>query len=146
MPTFGRLISALSLALVAYLAADQIRAVLPDSIPARLLLPVSVILALGLGWHTLGRRLGHGWTNSINAGLTAGGLLTFWALLLFSGGKVWKMSFRKVYRDPWDALNGVLDEFLDYGSLLLDVRVILVLVIGSALAGLVSEIVNRKLP
>jgi len=31
MPTFGRLISALSLALVAYLAADQIRAVLPDS-------------------------------------------------------------------------------------------------------------------
>jgi hypothetical protein len=40
----------------------------------------------------------------------------------------------------------VLDEFLDYGSLLLDVRVILVLVIGSAVAGLVSEILNRKLP
>ena len=54
MPTFGRLISALSLALVAYLAADQIRAVLPDSIPARQLLPESVILALGLGCHTFG--------------------------------------------------------------------------------------------
>ena len=69
-----------------------------------------------------------------------------WGGTPWGGGKVWKLSFRKVYRDPWDALNGVLDEFLDYGSLLLDVRVILVLVIGSALAGLVSEIVNRKLP
>lgn len=146
MPTFGRLIAALTLALVAYLVTNEIRAILPDSIPARQLLPVSIVLALGLGWHTLGRRLGHGLTNAVTAGLTAGGVLTFWALFLFSGGKVWKLSFRKVYGDPWDALKGVLDEFLEYGSLLLDMRVILVLVIGSALAGLVSELVNRKLP
>lgn len=144
MPTSARLAAATFLMLVGAMATLIVASNLPEEVPARYLFAVNMGLAFVLGWVTIGKRVGNGIVPALNAGLTAGFLLVFWALLLHSFGRMWILSFRRAYKLPPDAIVGWFEEFAAYSVYLKDFSVIAVLVIGSALTGVIAEIVNRQ--
>lgn len=143
MPTSARLVAALCLVAVGALATMFVAENLPEQIPARYLYPVNLVLAFLLGWTTIGKRVGDGAVPSLNAGLTAGFLLVFWALFFHSLGRMWILSLRQAYKYPPEAILGWFEEFAGYAVYLQDFSVIAILVIGSALSGVIAELVNR---
>jgi len=142
----ARLVAAICLVLVGAAATQIIAFNLPDPIPARYLFPVNLAIAAVAGWITIGKRLGRGVIPSLNSGLTAGVVLVFWALIAHAVGRMWILAFRETYKTPVDAIFGVIEEFMKYAVYLQDFTVIGILVIGSALAGVIAEFVNRRFP
>lgn len=144
MPTSARLAAALFLLLVGAVATLIVASNLPDEVPAQYLFPVNLFLAFVIGWTTIGKRVGNGIVPALNAGLTAGFLLVFWVLLFHSLGRMWTLSFRRAYKYPPEAIIGWFEEFAGYAVYLQDFSVIATLVVGSALTGVIAEIVNRQ--
>ena len=142
----ARLMAAISLVLVGAAATQIIAISLPDPIPAKFLFPVNLTIAALAGWITIGKRVGRGMIPSLNSGLTAGVVLVFWALFAHAVGRMWILAFRESYKSPFDAILGVFEEFMKYAVYLQDFSVIGILVIGSALAGVIAEFVNRRFP
>ena len=146
MPTMARLVAAICLLLVGAAATQSIALNLPDPLPAKYLFPVNLLVSAVVGWITIGKRLGRGVIPSLNWGLTAGVGLVFWALLAHAVGRMWILAFRESYKTPPDAILGVFEEFMKYAVYLQDFSVIGILVMGSALAGVIAEFVNRRFP
>lgn len=146
MPKLSRLVAALLLALTAFLATEVLRSNLPESTPGKYLFQVNIALAMAIGWVFIGKRLGQSMRGSVGAGLTSAVILAFSSLLAFSIGRMWILSFRKTYRYPWDALQGMLKEFIDYSVFLQDIGLIFVLVVGSMVTGWIAELIDRRYP
>lgn len=142
MPTAGRLAGAALFApLFWYLS--QISA--PYFIAAETAVPdwwaiINAGFGLILGWKMCGGRAGKtGWIGGLGNGLTTGLVIAFVALFAHSFIEMVKLSLRKLYDGPADALIGIFDLLFDYAMLLAQPDVILALLVGSVIAGLVAE-------
>jgi hypothetical protein len=144
MPTAARLAAALCLALTALATTHNILPLLPEGQGIGRLYEINIGLGLLVGWITIGTRVGRGMWASINNGVTGGFILVFWALVVHGFSRMWKLSLRKKFGDPWDAVTGFFEEAVGFAGYLGDLNVLASLVIGAVVTGVIAELADRN--
>lgn len=145
MPTTARLIGAVLLAALAFLAATMARPYLPDGEPAGMLTPVSVVVGVAVGWLFTGRHLDRGRGSPVAIGFGSAVLLVFWVALLFGITEMIDRSKRNSYRgSPTEAVQDVFNIMYDYAVDFFQFDLVAVLALGGILAGVITGWVGRR--
>lgn len=144
MPSAGRFVGALFFACIAWFVSEMFKPLLPDGTNFGKFSEYNAALGAMVGWAMLGLR-SHGSRNaSISAGLTASAALVFWALFLYSVSEMLKLSLRKAYEGPVEALVGVFQLMIEHILLMATPEIIITLVVGGIVAGMVSGWAERR--
>lgn len=143
MPTSSRLAGAVLLAALGAFAAYLASTHVPAGEPTGLLVPVSAVVGLFVGWLFTGRHLDRGKGKAVSVGLGSVALLTFWVFLLFSGQAMIERSTHLSYDGPVAALQDVFAIALTFAQKVMKLDVILTLVVGGAVVGAITGWVGR---
>ncbi len=144
MPTAGRLVASIGMGALAWYAAGIVMLLWPDDIDFGKFQYFSTAIAIVMGWRVVGTRLGNGLLQGMGAGLTALFALVFWLFLLLSFYEMIQRSLDLRYDGPFEAFQGMFGIAYEYLLNVLHLRLAYLLVGGSLLVGLVSELVSRK--
>lgn len=146
MPTAGRLIGALSFAVLgAYLAFITAPLFEEGKTPA-FWYPLSILAGLWAGWTIVGRRAGNGYSASVGLSLTGAASQAFWVLFIMSGYDMVKKSTRFAYDGPVEAVVNVFELGAEYALRFATSEVLLALIVGGVIAGLFTEFFARRYP
>lgn len=143
MPTAARLIAALVLAVTAWIVSQTVKTHLPDGINFGWFDYVNVAIGAVSGWIVIGRRAGLGILPAIGHGLTGVAVLVFWAIFLQSTNEMLRLSLRRHYKGPVEALLDIFQIGAEYTKVLPYLDVAGALVLGGLIAGILSELANR---
>jgi ABC-type uncharacterized transport system permease subunit len=142
MPTFAKLIGAVSFALVGFWCAQTYNGHLPDNVG----LPMAMaVLGLLLGWGAMGASTGKGYRESVLYGLRTSVLI---GVIAMFGVAVVLMLRKSTNRmsgaDPLRALLDIPDIIYHYGHYMMDIDVLMALGGGGILGGLLSEFAAQR--
>ncbi len=146
MPTAAKLVSAIVMGVLGWVAAHLVIPHLPPESRIGFFREITATIGVLVGWRFLGARAGAGAGASLGFGLGASLVLVFWALLVFSGYEMIKRSLRKSYDGPVEGLKGMMQIAIDDLVYLRPVEVWGALLLGGLAAGLIAEAVARRLP
>lgn len=146
MPTAAKLVAALILAAVAWIAADQYAPLLPDGRPAGVLREVSAIIGIICGWMILGGFLmkPRGRIEAMGTGVRTSLTIAFLVLVIFS---VWDMLYRSTqgrYDGPMEAFLDVFGRAVVLGRPMFNPEVVSVLLLGGLFAGAMAHWAGSK--
>lgn len=144
MPTAAKLAAALLFAMVAFVSAQLFIPAMPEGSSVGYFREISTGLGLVVGWFFMGKRPGKGYSASMSAGLQSSLVLLFWVLLVFGSVAMYHKSVRMMYDGPMEAVLGIFDEMLKYAKLLVAPATPVALAVGGAVAGILTEWVNRR--
>ncbi|SEN61937.1 hypothetical protein SAMN04488003_12318 [Loktanella fryxellensis] len=144
MPTAGRLTGAMAYALLGGVLAwllipffDAGR--VPDYWAA-----TCVGTGLLVGWILVGTRVNQRTGVAIGTGLTAAAALAFWVLFIIGARRMIADSMRGRYDGPTDAVIGVFANMIDDGQQFADPAILLLLVLGSLAAALLTNLIGTR--
>lgn len=144
MPTASRLVAALSFAATAYLAATLYTPALPEGTQATWFPATSAIIGALCGWFVGGPLAGKGYRAAFGLGIRTGVTMVFWVAFAFSLRGMILKSLKKRYDGPTEAVLDIPAQMADYAALMLSVEVLGTLVVGSILAGMLTEWAARR--
>jgi hypothetical protein len=144
MPTAAKLIAALLWAVLAWYTSQLIKPLFPEGTDVGWFAEVNALIGIVIGWQVAGSRAGGTWAAAISYGVTATVALVLWCLFLHSFAEMIRLSLRKLYEGPVDALVGVFALMVDYGQMILDPQVIVTLLVGGIIAGILTEMAGRN--
>lgn len=144
MPTAPKLVAGVFFAALAYFLADLIKPYLPDGRDYSNFSLACAALGLVIGWRFTGYRIGRGLGGAVGIGISTAFLFAFWGFLLFSSYEMIRLSLRKAYDGPVEAIRGVIEIAVEYGALVLQPDVIGVLVFGSLFGGWLTRITAAR--
>lgn len=144
MPTAAKLVAAFIFAVCGYMVSELVRAELPEGQKLGWLVQVCVFVPMVVGWRVMGKLVGNNYGVSMNNGLYGIVVSTVSVTFIFAVALMIKKSRRLQYDGPMEALVDVFAIMLEYGLLLLNPFVLIVLVGGGFLAGLASEWAHRR--
>lgn len=144
MPTAAKLMSAIALALVAFIVSEQFKPLMPEGTDFGYFSFVNAGFAAYVGWKLIGKRAGRGVAQGINNGLT--GMLAMVLLILFvhSFWKMYENSKQLKYKSVADAIQSIFSMMTEYGLLLLQTNIITTLLGGALFCGLLAEATSRR--
>lgn len=143
MPTAARLVAAMALAGVGYLASLAYVPYLPEDMPTFWLGPINAGIGVIMGWRFLGRRVQGGAIAAAQTGILSAALGLFWSGAFFAIKEMLTRSMNLRYKGMEDALMGVGDLWLHYVGLAMNLPVVGVLAVGGAAAGVLAQIARR---
>lgn len=144
MPTAARLFAAIAFCVVAFLAAEAFKPMMPHGTPFGYFSLVCAGIGVLVGWSVSGVLAGRGTGAAIGNGIRSSVTIVFFALLLFSGREMVLRSLKKLYHGPMDALQGMMALIAKYALLLLNTPDLVILIGGGILAGLFTEWAARR--
>lgn len=144
MPTAAKLFAAFAFAVVAFFAAEVYKPHLPEGTQFGAFSFISALIGLVCGWRVMGPEAGRGNWMAVNSGMKTSACAVGLALLIFSTYEMLVLAFRPAYKGPMEAIVGIFDLAVDFFLALLAWDTLLVLIVGGALAGLLSEWANRR--
>ncbi|MEB8388501.1 TrgA family protein [Rhodobacteraceae bacterium KMM 6894] len=144
MPTAARLVAALSLGGLAWLASDMVRPLMPPETAFGWFNYVNLALGLLCGWFIMGSRAGRGYTEAFGNGLTGVLALIFWAFFAQSFNLMLKQALDKKFEGPVEAIVAIFDNALDYAQFLGDAMLIGTLLGGGIICGFLAEFAARR--
>lgn len=144
MPTTAKLVAAVLFALIGWLAANAHVPALGENAAIGWFREITALIGLLVGWRVMGSLVGQGYADAVGAGLRSSVTLVFFALLLFSIWLMFGQTQKMAYDGPMEAVLGVFDFMLQQGRKMLVPGVLGVLVIGGALAGVLTEWAARR--
>ncbi|QFT92859.1 hypothetical protein FIU86_08380 [Roseovarius sp. THAF9] len=144
MPTTGRGVAAILMAILAWYASEMFRPLMPEGTGFGWFNEVNVALGLLMGWVVIGSRLNYGYSNAIGAGLTGVGAMVFWALFLQSFNEMLRLALENRYDGPVEGIIAIFELGIDYLFTMWHIPLIVLLVGGGIVIGLVSEWVARR--
>lgn len=139
MPTAAKVVAGLILAVVAAIASEQIKPLLPEGTDFGVFTPLNAVLAFVIGWRFIGNRMQRGYVNAINVGFTAGALLVFWGLFIQSCNEMFALAMKHRYDGPFEAVAAIFEIMIEYGAVMIDQKVLTTLIAGSIFAGIAAE-------
>ncbi len=143
MPTFARLAGAVFLAVLGVYVATLAKPYLPAGEPAEMLIPVTAIMGVVVGWVFTGRQLDRGKGHGAAIGFGSAVLLGFWVALLFAVEEMVDRSMRNSYGgSPTHAVQDVFNILIDY-SAVLKLDVVLALSFGGVIVGMITAFVGK---
>ncbi len=135
MPTAAKLVASLFFAALAYLLGDMIKPYLQEGVEYPYFSPALAALGLLIGWRFTGYRIGRGLGGAVGIGLSTAFLFSFWGLLLSSFYEMIRLSLRKAYDGPVEAIRGVIEIAVEFGVIVAQPDVLGTLLIGSLIGG-----------
>ena len=116
MPTAAKLFAAVMFAAVGFLAAQAYVPSLPEGTQIGFLREICAGLGLVIGWFVMGRLVGKGYVEAVGFGIRTSVTILFWATLGFSIYEMILRSTKMMYDGPMEALLGVFDLMIYYGT------------------------------
>ena len=144
MPTAARLVAAICLAIVAFIVSGMVMPLMPESTDFGYFVPLNIIIGLLAGWIVMGRRVGRGTTAAINNGLTGVFVMMLWGIGVQACNEMVRLAMRNRYDNAFEAVIAIFELMAEYGMVLLNGPLILVLVFGGVIVGLLTEHASRK--
>lgn len=144
MPTAAKLMSAIALALVAFIASEQFKPQMPEGTDFGLFSYVNATLAAIVGWKLIGKRAGRGVMQGVNNGLT--GMLAMVLVVLFvhSFWNMFENSQKLRYDSVSEAIQSIFSMMTEHGLLLIKPNILLTLLGGAVFSGLLAEATSRR--
>jgi hypothetical protein len=143
MFTAPRLVAALLLACVGFLTSELIKPLMIEGTQFGYFSFVNAALGFVVGWVVIGRRIGRGISAAISYGLTGAAALMFWGLFSQSVNEMLRLSLRRRYKGPFEALTDMVRIFVEFGATMATAPVLGTLFIGGALAAVLAEVSAR---
>ena len=146
MLTMPKLISALMIGFIAWIASGLVMEVMPRETDFGWFVPLSVVVGLACGWMILGRRATGrlGLSIAASIGLTAVLGMVFWTLFLVSFNEILRLSLEGRFDGAVAALQALVPVMGDYGQYLVETDTILLLAIGGPVAGILADAAARR--
>ena len=144
MPSAGRFVGALFFGFIAWYVSELFKPLMPEGTSFGRFSEFNSVIGIVLGWMMLGLRSHANRNTSISAGLTTAVAVLFWGLLIHSVIEMLKLSLRKRYDGPVEAVVGVFQLMIKYTIMMATPEIIGVLVIGGILTGMLSGWAERR--
>jgi hypothetical protein len=144
MPTAAKLVAAVCLAALGWIASDMIKPLVPVSVDFGWFNHVNAAIGALVGWFFLGPRSGDGLVSAINNGITSAVVLSLVGLLVQATNEMVRLSFARRYDSPFEAIAAIFEIVIEYGRIMVDTQLILSLLAGGVVAALVTEAVGRR--
>lgn len=144
MPTTTKLVAALLMAGLGWIAATLAIAYLPDGSSPGLAQPITAVIGLGVGWFYTGPRVEAGRHTALGIGVIGAAILLFWSVLGFAGYEMLQRALKVQYNGPMRALQDMLSLAVEYLREQVKIDVILALALGGAIVGGISGWVARR--
>lgn len=144
MPTAAKLIAAVLFGTLAWFASDLVKPLLPEGSQVGMLSPINALFGVIMGWRVMGRRAGDGMVAAMGYGLTTIVAVAFWSILLWAGYEMLKRSVRMYYDGPVEALQEMASFMLEYAQLIATGEILGALIVGSIVAGWLTEFFSRR--
>jgi hypothetical protein len=144
MPTGAKGIAALSFAVVGWLIANAYVPNMPEV--SRVGYFRELVGALGaiIGWRVMGNSVGKGYVGAVGSGWKTVLVLVFFALLLFGIYEMLLLSVKMRYDGPMEAVLDVFRRMMERAIPLLSGGVLAAMLIGGAIAGVLTEHASRR--
>ncbi len=144
MPTAARLVAAITLGALGWIASDMVRPLMPPHTAFGWFNWVNLGLGLLCGWFVIGSRAGRGFADALANGLTGVLALIIWAFFVQSFNLMLKQSLEKKFDGPVEAIVGIFGNALDYAHFLIDPALVGTLLVGGMICGLLAEMAARR--
>lgn len=144
MPTAAKLFAAVAFAAIGWLAAHVYIPGLPKGTQIGYFREITALIGLIVGWMVMGTLTGKGYMEAMGSGIRTSVTVTFWAIVVFSIYKMVVTSTKGFYDGPMEAVTATFGIMLDYGMLLAQQNVLIVLVLGGIIGGYLSEFAARR--
>lgn len=138
MPSAGRIVGAILVGLLAWYVSELYKPLMQEGTDFGHFSIYNAALGVLLGWVMLGYRAHSFRRSSVSAGLTAVAALVFWGLCLHSIAEMLKLSLRKAYDGPVEAVIGVAQLMIKYGAIMATPEMLVTLIVGGCVTGYLS--------
>ena len=143
MPTAPKLVAGLLLAALAFVVTERVNAGLPISITVGAVSEVNALIAFFGGWKFIGARVGKGTSAAITNGITGTFATTVVCLFVHAVEQMVADSMDRKYRTVFEAIDGAITYFLEYGSFLLTLNVLGLMAIGAIIVAVAAEVASH---
>jgi hypothetical protein len=144
MPTGAKAMAALSFAVVGWVTANVYVPNMPEATRVGYMREMTAVLGAFIGWRVMGNSVGKGYLRAVGAGWKTVIVLVISALLLFGLYEMLNLSVKMRYDGPIEAILDVFQRMLDRSPPLASVPVLTAMVVGGAVAGMLTENANRR--
>ena len=146
MPTAGRLIGALSFAMLGAYLAFVTGPLFEEGKTPGYWFPLCIVAGVWAGWTIVGRSSGNGYSSSVGLSLTGVVAQAFWALFIHAGIEMIGKSMRRSYDGPVEAVINVFEIAGGYAMRFATMDVLTTMVVGALAAGMFTEFFARRYP
>tara|TARA_R110000822_G_scaffold44281_1_gene118948 strand:+ start:563 stop:1003 length:441 start_codon:yes stop_codon:yes gene_type:complete len=146
MPTAARLTAAMCLAVLAGILSKMIIPLMPENTQFCYFIPINVALGLLAGWTVMGPRASRGITAGINNGFTGVLILILWGLATHSVREMLKKALLRRYDGMGEALIASISIAAEYFMVIATLPIAITVIVGGALSGVITNLVNRRYP
>ena len=143
-PTAAKVVAGVLMALVAIIASEQIKPLMPDGTDFGIFTQLNAFLGFLVGWRVIGRRTGKGFVNAINLGFTAGAVLVMWGLFIQGCYEMFQRSMERRYDGAFEAVAAIFELMIEFAAYMADQALLTTLVAGSIFAGIAAEFAERR--
>ncbi len=144
MPSAARLVAAIGLAILAFVASGMIIPLLPENTNVGYFPFINMAIGALCGWFVMGKRAGRGATAAINNGFTGMVSLVFWALFVQGGYEMIRLAMRNRYDDAFESLIAIFEIMINHAKILMDAPLVVTLIVGGVITGLLTENAWRR--
>jgi len=144
MPTTGKGVAAILMAILAWYASEMFRPLMPEGTNFGWFNEVNVGLGLLAGWIVIGSRLNYGYNNALSAGLTGVAAMVFWAVFLQSFNEMLRLALENRYDGPVEGVVAIFEIGIDFIFKMWHIPLVVLLVVGGMVIGLIAEWVARR--
>ncbi|MHA6347586.1 TrgA family protein [Roseivivax sp. CAU 1761] len=143
MPTAAKLVAALLLAGLGYLASEAVKPLVPAITEWGRFSLINAGIGLLCGWIVIGSRAGRGMSAAVSNGITGVVALVFWALVVQALAEMVDAAFKGRFSGMGDAISDVFNTMIEHAAILADGSLLMLLIGGALLVGGLSEIAAR---
>jgi len=129
---------------IAWYVSELFKPLMPEGTNFGKFSEYNAVIGIVLGWVMLGLRSHPSRNASIGAGLTTSVSVLFWGLLIHSSLEMLKLSMRKQYDGPVEAVVGVIQLMMKYAVMMATPEIIAVLLVGGLFGGMLSGWAERR--
>lgn len=146
MPTAGRLAAAITFFIYGWYIAITATPFFAEGVAPRYLIPLSIVIAVIVGWKVVGSRLGGGYIAALAHGLTGAFAYSFWMVFLLAFEDMIGRSMRRSYGGPMEAIVDIFSLMLELAQRMLDFNLIVSIIVGGVICAIVAEFFAKRYP
>ncbi len=143
MPTAAKLVAAICLALVGYLAAEGAKSFLMAGQKSGQISVVALLVGIVAGWRVVGGARRGTLRGAVASGLTGAAVTGIVTVFFAAVAEMFSLSFRQRYDNPLEAVVATFSISFDFMQYLLNPQVAGTLIVGGVLTGLATEWARR---
>lgn len=140
MPTAPKMVAGLLLAVLAFVASEMIKPLMPDSTVFGRFSEFNALIGFITGWRVIGSRVGRGSTSAMSNGLTGTAAMVFVCLSVHAVNAMTEDSFNRKFSSVFEAFNAAIEYFIEYGAYLISPNLLGLFFLGAIIAGMAAEI------